>query len=155
MAKARDSATVIAARISVCTSACPQPPVWVIHGRKDQLSGKSCGKDQRHASDQTSSDSSASAATAISIIPDEQEAIDAALRMGRTGDLLLIFADALTRSWKQVTKFKPEGAQPSRVKATPAPVIEAAPEAEEAPLSTYEGLVRDERGVHFAKEGDD
>jgi cyanophycin synthetase len=47
---------------------------------------------------------------AISIIPDEQEAIDAALRMGQPGDLLLIFADALVRSWKQITKFKAEGA---------------------------------------------
>jgi cyanophycin synthetase len=49
-------------------------------------------------------------AEAISIIPDEQEAIDAALRMGQPGDLLLVFADALVRSWKQITKFKPEGA---------------------------------------------
>jgi cyanophycin synthetase len=47
---------------------------------------------------------------AISIIPDEQEAIEAALRMGQPGDLLLIFADALVRSWKQITKFKPAGA---------------------------------------------
>jgi hypothetical protein len=46
----------------------------------------------------------------ISIIPDEQEAIDAALHMGETGDLVLIFADALVRSWKQITKFKPDGA---------------------------------------------
>ncbi len=44
--------------------------------------------------------------SAISIIPDEQQAIDAALRMGEAGDLLLIFADALVRSWKQITKFK-------------------------------------------------
>jgi cyanophycin synthetase len=43
---------------------------------------------------------------AISIIPDEQEAIDAALNMGRAGDLLLIFADALVRSWKQIIKFR-------------------------------------------------
>src|ERR1700744_1887100 len=47
---------------------------------------------------------------AISIIPDEQDAIEAALRMGEAGDLLLIFADALVRSWKQITKFKPAGA---------------------------------------------
>ena len=40
--------------------------------------------------------------TAISVIPDEQEAIEAALRMGRQGDLLLVFADALVRSWKQI-----------------------------------------------------
>lgn len=46
------------------------------------------------------------AASAISVIPDEQEAIDAALNMGQPGDLLLIFADALTRSWKQIIKFR-------------------------------------------------
>src|SRR5512138_1481945 len=45
-------------------------------------------------------------ASAISVIPDEQEAIDAALTMGQPGDLLLIFADALIRSWKQITKFR-------------------------------------------------
>src|SRR6202044_1190838 len=57
------------------------------------------------------------AQSAISIIPDEQDAIDAALRMGESGDLLLIFADALVRSWKQITKFK----SISSVAATPAP----------------------------------
>jgi len=31
---------------------------------------------------------------------DEQEAITAALEMGQPGDLLLVFADALVRSWK-------------------------------------------------------
>jgi len=45
-------------------------------------------------------------AAAISIIPDEQDAIEAALNMGQPGDLLLIFADALTRSWKQIIKFR-------------------------------------------------
>jgi cyanophycin synthetase len=45
-------------------------------------------------------------ASAISVIPDEQEAIEAALNMGQPGDLLLVFADALIRSWKQITKFK-------------------------------------------------
>ena len=41
----------------------------------------------------------------ITMIVDEQEAIDAALKMGRTGDLLLIFADALARGWKQIVNF--------------------------------------------------
>jgi cyanophycin synthetase len=45
-------------------------------------------------------------ASAISVIPDEQEAIDAALQMAQSGDLLLVFADALTRSWKQIIKFR-------------------------------------------------
>ena len=52
--------------------------------------------------------------SAISIIPDEQEAIAAALNMGQPGDLLLIFADSLVRSWKQITKFKPAGVPATR-----------------------------------------
>ncbi|MBC7655941.1 MAG: cyanophycin synthetase, partial [Frankiaceae bacterium] len=88
----------------------------------------------------------------ISIIPDEQEAIDAALRMGQPGDLVLIFADALTRSWKQVIKFRADGAAPLRkAEATvPATVISA----DEA-VTEIEGLVRDERGVRLGREEDD
>ena len=56
----------------------------------------------------------------ITLIPDEQEAIDHALKMGRPGDLLLIFADALTRSWKQVIKFKAEGSTAAAVAVTAA-----------------------------------
>jgi cyanophycin synthetase len=65
------------------------------------------------------------ASSQITIIPDEQEAIDAALRMGQLGDLLLVFADALTRSWKQVIKFKPEGGG-----AAPAPAPATAAQAQ-------------------------
>jgi cyanophycin synthetase len=97
---------------------------------------------------------------AISIIPDEQEAINAALNMGQPGDLLLIFADALVRSWKQITKFKPAGAIAVAPAALPpAPLFAESPgdgaargaEAAIAPFS-LEGLIRDERGVHFAPE---
>jgi cyanophycin synthetase len=95
---------------------------------------------------------------AISIIPDEQAAIDSALRMGRTGDLLLIFADALTRSWKQVIKFRPEGASPSTAAAPPRQPASAAqlpvPPREEV-VQDMEGLIRDERGVRFARESED
>ncbi|GGK14301.1 cyanophycin synthetase [Luteimonas terricola] len=88
---------------------------------------------------------------AISVIPDEQQAIDAALRMGVSGDLLLVFADALARSWKQVTKFKPEGAAagPARAVQPPLPVVDI-----EEPAYDMEGLVRDERGLVFAPEED-
>ncbi|MBP8081247.1 MAG: cyanophycin synthetase [Arenimonas sp.] len=89
----------------------------------------------------------------ISIIPDEQEAIDAALRMGRAGDLVLIFADALTRSWKQVIKFRPEGAAP--VRKPDAPAVEATFVTAEETASELEGLVRDERGVRMGREEDD
>jgi cyanophycin synthetase len=112
-------------------------------------------------------------AAAISIIPDEQEAIDAALNMGQPGDLLLIFADQLTRSWKQITKFKPAGAalrtQPFETRAAPphahsedghyvsGPGADGAGGAHEAGPATaaLDGLIRDERGVRFAPEADD
>jgi cyanophycin synthetase len=99
---------------------------------------------------------------AISVIPDEQEAIDAALRMGEAGDLLLIFADALARSWKQITKFKPAGAvvpkPAARASRPPAPEILSEDKFEASAAGaefSMEGLIRDERGVRLAPESDD
>ncbi|HET9472529.1 MAG TPA: Mur ligase family protein, partial [Steroidobacteraceae bacterium] len=93
---------------------------------------------------------------AVSIIPDEQEAIEAALKMAQPGDLLLVFADALTRSWKQITKFRPVGTAdvPVRSAAAPPPALAASPE-EPSPFSNLEGLLRDERGIRVAPEVDD
>jgi cyanophycin synthetase len=96
---------------------------------------------------------------AISVIPDEQEAIDAALRMGRQGDLLLVFADALVRSWKQITRFRPAGAaeapRAAAAAATVAPAPLAAQPLESLTLPSAEGLIRDERGIRLARETDD
>jgi cyanophycin synthetase len=104
------------------------------------------------------------AESSISIIPDEQEAIEAALRMGAPGDLLLIFADALVRSWKQITKFKPIGAAPLRGSAQysgdsedivlAAPSIPRSAEAQGTDFSP-DALIRDERGVRLAPEIED
>jgi cyanophycin synthetase len=116
---------------------------------------------------------------AISIIPDEQAAIDAALRMGRRGDLLLIFADALTRSWKQVIKFRPEGAAaaaaavatPEAAAVTPAGPVPGGEGGAEAAADDAgaaaghagrddgalraAGFVRDGRGLRFVGEASD
>jgi cyanophycin synthetase len=94
---------------------------------------------------------------AVSIIPDEQEAIDAALQMGRSGDLLLVFADALVRSWKQIIKFRPEGAPETPPAAAPAAVSAAVAEPvfDEASFAALGGVVRDERGIHLSREGED
>ncbi|WP_158883025.1 cyanophycin synthetase [Rhodanobacter sp. L36] len=95
---------------------------------------------------------------AISIIPEEHKAVDAALRMGRSGDLLLVFADALVRSWKQIIKFRPEGSPEPRMEsgassAPAAPVVE--PAFDEASFADLGDVVRDERGVRFSRESDD
>ncbi|MDQ3510477.1 MAG: cyanophycin synthetase [Pseudomonadota bacterium] len=90
---------------------------------------------------------------AISVIPDEQQALDAALRMGAPGDLILVFADALARSWKQITKFQPEGETPKPVERLETPVLE--PMLDDALHALMEGVVRDERGLRFEREAND
>jgi cyanophycin synthetase len=100
---------------------------------------------------------------AISIIPDEQAAITAALEMGRPGDLILIFADQLTRSWKQITKFRSASAAPAAAAAPATPALlsetggDGGSRGNEAALAAFslEGLIRDERGVRLAPEAED
>jgi cyanophycin synthetase len=93
---------------------------------------------------------------AISVIPDEQLAVDTAMREAQPGDLILIFVDAITRSWKQVIQFKPggDGRPIERVRTSrPEPVLamaEGGP-GEERPRE----LVRDLRGVRLRREADD
>ena len=92
---------------------------------------------------------------AITVIADEQEAVDAALRMGRPGDLLVVFADALARTWKQITKFAPEGAVPRAARKVELPSLESAMSADEAAVAAMTGVVRDERGLVFEREESD
>jgi cyanophycin synthetase len=103
------------------------------------------------------------AENAISVIPDEQDAIEAALRMGEPGDLLLIFADALVRSWKQITKFKPTASAAIKIASAPPqrpPLAEAKVDSGIESVTAnaefnLDGLIRDERGVRLAPESDD
>lgn len=110
---------------------------------------------------------------AISVIPDEVEAVDAALKMADTGDLLLIFGDDISRTWKQIIYFNrpPESAVQTE-DATPEALVTSAmaagdepadplaeatpvPDAPRLPESVMlEGLrvVRDDRGVRLASE---
>jgi cyanophycin synthetase len=98
---------------------------------------------------------------AVSIIPDERESIDAALAMAREGDQLLVFADELVRSWKQIIHFTPEG-----LESAPAKAAEPAPEPAPRPSMLNEASVEelgetigevvvDERGLHVSREEDD
>ena len=75
--------------------------------------------------------------------------------MGRAGDLLLIFADALTRSWKQVIKFQPDGAPPPRRAERRDGRMRRCRRSMTPSSRAIEGVVRDERGVRLAREESD
>ena len=116
------------------------------------------------------------AADRIRVIPDEQAAIDAALQLGQQGDLVLLFADALARSWKQVVHFRTPHSTDTQLARDTAPGAESGwvgmastPSATNAVEESATGdgsaarstfgddvvIVRDERGVHIARESDD
>jgi cyanophycin synthetase len=89
----------------------------------------------------------------VLVIPDEQAATDAALREAEAGDLVLIFADGITRTWKQVIQFRPEApasmAEPPRVSRPERAVMPVtAPPGEESRRE----FVRDSRGVWLPRE---
>ncbi|MCG8432936.1 MAG: cyanophycin synthetase [Gammaproteobacteria bacterium] len=89
----------------------------------------------------------------IEVIPDEQEATDAALRMAEENDLVLILGDAIHRTWKQIIYFSPEKAPPERTK--PVKKTVAPEDLPEFKMDVDAELIRDERGVRLAKEADD
>jgi cyanophycin synthetase len=92
----------------------------------------------------------------ISLIVDEQQAVQAALEMAQPNDLLLVFGDNITRCWKQIIYF---GRDPAGIAATAAAALpETAPPDDLPSLGDFgqlpEGaqLIRDERGVRLARE---
>jgi cyanophycin synthetase len=91
----------------------------------------------------------------VLVIPDEQAAVDAALREAQAGDLLLVFADAITRSWKQVIQFRPEA--PARIAerpraSRPEPAVAIAAPAFPATDEGRRDFVRDTRGVWLPRD---
>jgi cyanophycin synthetase len=97
------------------------------------------------------------AADQILVIPDEQAAVDAALREAQPSDLVLIFGDAITRSWKQVIQFRPEAPpRPAERRRTPRePVAVSAPPLASIAEDSRREFVRDVRGVWLPREADD
>ena len=87
----------------------------------------------------------------IECVPDEVQAVQRGLTLAKTGDLVLIFADQISRSWKQVIYFgglEGESATPGQ----PRQLVEATP----PDLESFDGLalLRDERGVIVQEEAD-
>ena len=90
----------------------------------------------------------------IQVVPDEQQANLTALEMARSGDLVLILADAVARSWKQIIYFKPgEEVVASQPKAA---TVDIPPDIiGEFELDDSLELIRDEKGVRIARESED
>ncbi|WP_281973123.1 cyanophycin synthetase [Ruegeria faecimaris] len=86
-------------------------------------------------------------AAAITVIPDEVEAVSAALVQAGQGDLLVIFGDDTTRCWKQIIYFNSDGEEPEV-----APVAAPAETSFEDMFEGDQNLIRDERGVRLARE---
>ncbi len=111
----------------------------------------------------------------ITIIPEEEKAVHAALEMAKQDDFVLVFGDDITRSWKQIIyfnrpqdeKFQEDEAEQEmpvrpvikkKVDLDPlalAMPVEDAPKIPESLLLDGMELVRDERGVRLANEPED
>jgi cyanophycin synthetase len=90
---------------------------------------------------------------AIEVIPNEQEATARALEMAESGDLVLILADMIKRTWKQIIYFN-SGARIEDATGK-APATIALPEVEGFRFDDELEIISDERGVRLARdEGD-
>lgn len=84
-------------------------------------------------------------ADAVETIPDEQAAVAHGLAAAQPGDLLVIFGDDISRSWKQIVQFKPLGGD-----GAPPEVPRLLPEGQAFQLRDGQRIVRDSRGVRVA-----
>jgi cyanophycin synthetase len=96
--------------------------------------------------------------SAIDTVHDEQKAVEFGLKSALAGDLLVVFADQIPRTWKQIIYFKPEltGLAEARPTLTDSPnaALLGLPGGEEFSPSEVE-LVTDGRGVFMAAEESD
>ena len=88
----------------------------------------------------------------ILVVPDEQAAVDTVLREADAGDLVLIFGDAITRTWKQVIQFRPDSTPRVAARAQPAPAEMVAVASVDGGEDHRREFVRDSRGVRMARE---
>jgi cyanophycin synthetase len=88
----------------------------------------------------------------IDVIPDEAEAVEHALQMAAPGDLVLVLADKIKRSWKQIVQFKPSMSHAPAVRRPETIVV---PDIEGFTLDENIALISDERGVRIAREDAD
>jgi cyanophycin synthetase len=88
----------------------------------------------------------------IDVIPDESASIEHALNLAAPGDLVLVLADKIKRSWKQIVQFNP---RISHAPAVRRPETIVVPDIEGFSLDENIALISDERGVRIAREDAD
>ena len=89
----------------------------------------------------------------IEVVPDEQEATSKALQTAGPGDLVLVLADNIKRSWKQIIYFNSVAKGDDVTKK--ATVTIELPQINEISLDDDIEIISDERGVRIAKEAGD
>jgi cyanophycin synthetase len=89
----------------------------------------------------------------IDVIPDEQEATTRALEIAESGDLILVLADTIKRTWKQIIYFN------SGAKVADAPkrasVNMELPNIADFNIHEDIEIISDERGVRIARDAGD
>lgn len=88
--------------------------------------------------------------SAIEVVPDETEAVNTALHTAQAGDLLVIFADEIARTWKQIIHFNPEVEEPVTEAVAASRPMSENPVVEAFVLGEGQQLIRDARGVRLA-----
>ncbi|MDH3221148.1 MAG: cyanophycin synthetase [Gammaproteobacteria bacterium] len=84
----------------------------------------------------------------ITVIADEEAAIDHALHAAEAGDLLVVTADDLSRSWKQIINLNSDHRKTK--KTIPGTKVFVPAKAKRFELGEDEELIIDERGVRLA-----
>ena len=89
----------------------------------------------------------------IDVVPDEVESIHRGLTLAQPGDLLMVFGDNVSRSWKQIVHFNEDLELPS-IQPKQQPKEEDSVEAFVEPFTMVAGqrIIQDERGVRLASE---
>ena len=93
------------------------------------------------------------AASAIEVVPDEQESTRHALEIAATNDLVLVLGDNVKRSWKQIIYFN-SGAHVEET-GSKTPVAIELPATDEFAFDSEVEIISDERGVRIAREESD
>ena len=140
-----------AGRACICTRACTRTRTCTSQLERE-LAGKGDGDEVPQIQRQALLEAGVPDES-IELIPDEAEAIQAALEGAKPGDLLLLFGDDIARCWEQITTFRPgaEVAGEHRSQGSRGPGIDLEDRGVDAPSFDATELVRDERGVRLAR----